>query len=153
MSQKQRIKARINDKDYTIVGSKSQEHMNTVADIVNRQLDQLAQLDPSLSIVDRSILMAINAVSDQIDKEREIQALTQELDQLKARDLSESKLNHSDQPESKHTSRSSTGTAFAQVGQQSANQLDLMDNFNKHQATNQGRVPFSRSDQSREGGQ
>lgn len=79
MEEKRRFKAKINGKEYTIIGQKSAQHLNAVVDIVNQQLDQLASLDESLSVADRSILMAINAVSNQLSQEQRILDLEAQL--------------------------------------------------------------------------
>lgn len=75
MSDKKRYQARIAGKDYTILGSESDDHMDAVVALVNDQLDQLSKLAPELSLIDRSILMAVNAISDQLKKEAELKAL------------------------------------------------------------------------------
>lgn len=85
MDGKKRFKARIADKDYTIVGSLSATHLNTVVDLVNQQIDQLTELAPDLTNADRSILMAVNAVSDQLVKEKRIIELEAELAELQGK--------------------------------------------------------------------
>lgn len=83
MDGKKRFKAKIAGKDYTIVGSLSATHLNTVVDLVNQQIDQLTELAPELSNADRCVLMAVNAVSDQLQKEKKILELEAELEKLK----------------------------------------------------------------------
>lgn len=83
MDGKKRFKAKIAGKDYTIVGSLSATHLNTVVDLVNQQIDQLTELAPELSNADRCVLMAVNAVSDQLQKEKKIIELEAELEKLK----------------------------------------------------------------------
>lgn len=82
MDDKRRFKATIAGKDYTIVGNRSATHLNTVVDLINQQLDQLAELAPDLSVGDRSVLMSINAISDQLVKERQIMELEAKVEQL-----------------------------------------------------------------------
>lgn len=82
MDGKKRFKAKIAGKDYTILGSLSATHLNTVVDLVNQQIDQLTELAPELSNADRCVLMAVNAVSDQLVKEKRIIALEAQLAQL-----------------------------------------------------------------------
>lgn len=82
MTSKQRFKATIDGKQYIIVSDHSNEHILAVVDIINQQLNQLKELDPGLSKEDRSILMAINAVSDQLVKEDQIASLEEDLDTL-----------------------------------------------------------------------
>lgn len=83
MDGKKRFKAKIAGKDYTIVGSLSATHLNTVVDLVNQQIEQLTELAPELSNADRCVLMAVNAVSDQLQKEKKIIELEAELEKLK----------------------------------------------------------------------
>lgn len=83
MDEKRRVKVTIAGRPYTIVGSRSDQHLNAVVELVNTQLNQLNDLAPELSIADRSILMAINAVSDQLVKENRIMELEAELEALK----------------------------------------------------------------------
>ena len=83
MDGKKRFKAKIAGKDYTIVGSLSATHLNTVVDLVNQQIDQLTELAPELSNADRCVLMAVNAVSDQLQKEKKIIELEAQLEKLK----------------------------------------------------------------------
>lgn len=61
-----RYKAKIADKEFTVVGEESAVHMKLVTDTVNQRLEDLSELAPNLSLEDRAILLAINAVSDQI---------------------------------------------------------------------------------------
>ncbi|MFC6260458.1 cell division protein ZapA [Levilactobacillus fujinensis] len=61
-----RFKAMIAGKSYTIVGQATDEHMRAVTDVLNEQLTQLKQLAPNMSKEDAAILMAFNAVSDQL---------------------------------------------------------------------------------------
>lgn len=83
MEQAQNFKAKIAGKEYTIVGKKSANHLNAVVDIVNNQLEQLNELAPELTYSDRSILMSVNAVSDQLAKEQQIVDLETEIESLK----------------------------------------------------------------------
>ncbi len=82
MNQKNRFKATIDERQYTIVGDKSTQHMTAVIEIVNQQLQQLKEAAPELSIQDRSILMAVNAISDQLVKEQQILDLEEQLETL-----------------------------------------------------------------------
>lgn len=84
MDEKRRFKATIAGKDYTIVGNRSATHLNTVVDLVNRQLEQLAELAPTLSVADRCVLMSVNAISDQLVKEQSIVDLEKRLELLES---------------------------------------------------------------------
>ncbi|WP_025729496.1 cell division protein ZapA [Atopobacter phocae] len=66
MSNKQRIKATINGKDYTMISSFSQNHMQAVTAILNKELKQIKEKLPNLSTEDAAILLAINATSKQL---------------------------------------------------------------------------------------
>ncbi|WP_435633769.1 cell division protein ZapA [Levilactobacillus brevis] len=61
-----RFKAVIAGKTYTIVGQATDEHMRSVTEVLNEQFTQLKQLSPNMSKEDAAILMAFNAVSDQL---------------------------------------------------------------------------------------
>lgn len=79
MEEKRRFKAEIAGKTYTLVGNRPASHLNTVVELVNQQLEQLGKLAPELSIEDRSVLMAVNAISDQLVKEKQILDLQTQL--------------------------------------------------------------------------
>lgn len=79
MDEKRRFRATIAGKTYTIIGNRSATHLNAVVELVNQQLEQLAQLSPDLSLEDRCVLMAVNAVSDQLLKEQELLCLEQSM--------------------------------------------------------------------------
>ncbi|MGX7108167.1 cell division protein ZapA [Facklamia miroungae] len=79
MENRHRYKAIIEGRVYTIVGHRSREHMDVVVQLLTQQLEQLKELDPDLTKEDRAILMAINAISDQITKEQRIVALEKQM--------------------------------------------------------------------------
>ena len=64
---KWRVKVTINNKEYTIITNKSVAHVHLVAQTVNNQLNDLSELSNKMSKEDLAILMAVNAVSEQID--------------------------------------------------------------------------------------
>lgn len=80
-NQKRRTKAIINGKEYTIVGDKSAAHVELVAEIINEQLEELNSLLTSLSKEEQAILMAVNAVSDQVKMQQELIALEEKIKQ------------------------------------------------------------------------
>ena len=84
MTDKKRFNVSIAGRPYPIIGDRTKEHLDAVVELVNHQYQQLNDLSPSLSLADRSILMAVNAVSDQLIKENKIMALEKEIRQLKA---------------------------------------------------------------------
>lgn len=68
-SENKRLKAKIGGKEYTVIGKYPEEHLKTVFRLVNKQLDELQKLAPHLSKEDRAVLLAVNAVSDQLESE------------------------------------------------------------------------------------
>ncbi|MCL0312335.1 cell division protein ZapA [Apilactobacillus sp. TMW 2.2459] len=76
----QRFKAKIGNKNYTFVGKSSFEHMKTVTDLMNNQLEQIKDLSPSISNEDASILLAFNAISDQLKMQKKLNKMTENND-------------------------------------------------------------------------
>lgn len=66
-NKKRRFKAIVDSKTYTIVGNRSEAHMKAVTDIMNKQLSQIKKLAPQTSNEEAAILLAFNAISDQLD--------------------------------------------------------------------------------------
>ena len=64
--EKRRFKAVIGDKAYTIIGTGSEQHFLTVTKLLNERLDQVKKLAPDLTAEEQAILVAFNAVSDQV---------------------------------------------------------------------------------------
>ncbi len=69
---KRRYRATIQNKEYTIVGSKSDEHMDVVIDSLNEQIDQLKALSEKMTTEEAAILVAINAISEKVDMQEEL---------------------------------------------------------------------------------
>lgn len=65
---RRRFKAVIDGQSYTIVGNRSEAHMRAVTELMNKQLAQLKKLAPDMSKEEASILLAFNAISDQLEK-------------------------------------------------------------------------------------
>ena len=65
--EKRRFKAVIGDKAYTIIGPGSEQHFLTVTKLLNERLDQVKKLAPDLTAEEQAILVAFNAVSDQVN--------------------------------------------------------------------------------------
>ncbi len=80
--QKKRYKAVIANQSYTIIGRESKEHMDMVTRLVNDQLLEIMQLSPQTDQEQASILLAINAVSDQLKKQEQLLALQKKVDEL-----------------------------------------------------------------------
>lgn len=79
-AEKKRVKVMIDGKEYTIIGNKSAAHVQLVAQTINEQLEKLNQLSTSLTKEEKSILIAVNAVSDQIDRHKEMIAMEEQLE-------------------------------------------------------------------------
>ncbi|WP_172189375.1 cell division protein ZapA [Lentilactobacillus kribbianus] len=66
---KRRFKTKIGKKNYVLVGEGTEEHMQAVSKLLNEQLEQLTKATPGASNDDRAILLAFNAISNQLDME------------------------------------------------------------------------------------
>lgn len=82
MVEKRRFKITIDGLDYIIIGKSSGEQMRAVAKITQQQLNQLRELMPNLTPQRASILVALNAVSDQLKKQEEIDELKDQITAL-----------------------------------------------------------------------
>ncbi|WP_225743576.1 cell division protein ZapA [Marinilactibacillus sp. Marseille-P9653] len=80
--EKRRFKAEIAGETYTIVGPRSEQHMKTVAQTVDEQMNQLKEMTKGLDSEKRAILMAINAVSDQLEMKKKIVKLEERINEL-----------------------------------------------------------------------
>lgn len=61
-----RYKARIGNHQYVLVGPGSEEHFATVTALLNDRLAQIKALSPTLTDNEAAMLLAFNAVSDQV---------------------------------------------------------------------------------------
>ena len=76
--QKKRFKAVIDNQTYTIIGQEDTEHMNLVTKIVNNQLSEIKQLSTQLDSEQAAILLAVNAISDQLKKQEQLLMLKEQ---------------------------------------------------------------------------
>lgn len=90
--QKKRYKAVIANQSYTIIGRESKEHMNMVTRLVNDQLLEIMQLSPQTDQEQASILLAINAVSDQLKKQEQLLVLQKKVDELRGQAIKATEL-------------------------------------------------------------
>ncbi|ASZ06890.1 MULTISPECIES: cell division protein ZapA [Enterococcus] len=81
--EKTRYKAVIANQTYTIIGRETKHHMDIVTKLVNDQLMELKQLSPQMDNEQAAILMAVNALSDQLKKQEQLLELNEEVAQLK----------------------------------------------------------------------
>ena len=80
---KQRYRANIAGKTYTILGTKSHQHMHSVIKLLNEQWNELGEVAKECSNEEKAILLAINAVSVQLEKQEQLMMLEEENQQLK----------------------------------------------------------------------
>lgn len=85
--EKKRYKAVIDNKSYTIIGHESKTHMDLVTRLVNEQLAEIRRMSPSSDAEEAAILLAINAVSDQLNKQAQIIKMEKEISELKQRTI------------------------------------------------------------------
>lgn len=71
-TEKKRFKAVIANQTYTIIGNESTSHMELVTKLVNEQLSEIKSLSPQMDTEQAAILLAVNAISDQLKKQQEI---------------------------------------------------------------------------------
>ncbi len=73
----------IANQTYTIIGRETKHHMDIVTKLINEQLAELKQLSPQMDNEQAAILMAVNALSDQLKKQERILELEEETAELK----------------------------------------------------------------------
>lgn len=76
---KTRYKAVIANQSYTIIGQETSQHMDRVTKIVNEQLQEIRQMAPQTNQEEAAILLAINALSDQLKKQEELLTLKEKM--------------------------------------------------------------------------
>ena len=79
---KRRTKVVINGKEYTIVGEKSSAHIELVAETLNKQLADLNKLSTKLSKEEQAILVAVNAVTSEIESHQKVLQLEEKIKEL-----------------------------------------------------------------------
>lgn len=87
VKEKTRYKAVIADQTYTIIGQESKQHMDLVTKLVNEQLAEIKHISPQTNDEQVSVLLAINAISDQLKKQEKVLNLEQEVAELKKRTI------------------------------------------------------------------
>ena len=70
-----RYKAIVAGQTYTIIGQESKQHMDMVTALVNEQLNEIMSLSPGITQEKATMLLAINAVSDQLKKQEALMKL------------------------------------------------------------------------------
>lgn len=79
-----RVTVTLAGKNYTIKGDASMAHFKATETLVNQQFKQIQTVAPKLNFTDQAMLLTFNALSDQLKKQAEIDALTQRNQQLEA---------------------------------------------------------------------
>ncbi|MBO0441599.1 cell division protein ZapA [Candidatus Enterococcus ikei] len=87
VKEKTRYKAVIADHTYTIIGQESKQHMDLVTKLVNEQLAEIKHISPQTNDEQASVLLAINAISDQLKKQEKVLNLEKEVAELKKRTI------------------------------------------------------------------
>lgn len=77
-----RYKTTIAGRPYTIIGARPEEHMRSVSKMVNEQMLQIESLSKGLDPERRAVLVAVNAVSDQIKMQIELNNLQKKIVEL-----------------------------------------------------------------------
>ncbi|KAF1303969.1 MULTISPECIES: cell division protein ZapA [Enterococcus] len=81
-TEKKRYKAVIANQTYTIIGRESNRHMDTVTKLVNEQLNEIRAMSPQIDTEQAAILLAVNAISDQLKKQEELLKLQKKSQEL-----------------------------------------------------------------------
>ena len=77
-----RYKTTIAGRPYTIIGARPEEHMRSVSKMVNEQMQQIESLSKGLDPERRAVLVAVNAVSDQIEMQIKLTTLQKQIEEL-----------------------------------------------------------------------
>ncbi len=93
VKQKNRFKAMIENQNYTIISKEDPKHLKMVTELVNDQLKEIKGMSAEIDSEQAAILLAINAVSDQLKKQKELLDLKEENETLhkKASEVTELK--------------------------------------------------------------
>ena len=82
-----RYKAVIANQSYTIIGQETSQHMDRVTRLVNEQLQEIRQMAPQTSQEEAAILLAVNAISDQLKTQEELLTIREKMIGLKEQAL------------------------------------------------------------------
>lgn len=70
-----KITVEIKDKEYTIVGTESEEHVQHVADLVNKKMNEIHAANKHLDTTKLAVLTAINTMNDYVKLKEEFNEL------------------------------------------------------------------------------
>ncbi|MBW1645095.1 MAG: cell division protein ZapA [Deltaproteobacteria bacterium] len=82
MSEKKSVTVDIKGQQYTIKTDVDEEHVLSVARLVNEQLSKIEQKMLTVSTVNLMVLALMNVASDYLQARNELEALTDRLEQL-----------------------------------------------------------------------
>lgn len=91
-AEKKRYKAVIANQTYTIIGHETTSHMDMVIKVVNDQLKEIKNLSPAIDSEQGAILLAVNAISDQLKRQEELLLLQKKNRELKAQAMKATEL-------------------------------------------------------------
>ena len=77
-----RYKTTIAGRPYTIIGARPEEHMRSVSKMVNEQMQQIESLSKGIDPERRAVLVAVNAVSDQIEMQIKLDTIQKRVAEL-----------------------------------------------------------------------
>ena len=83
-NEKRQYRANLAGKNYTISGHASLPHFKATETLFNKQMTQIKTVAPKLAPVDQLTLLTFNALSDQLYKQAEVDALQQQVAKLEA---------------------------------------------------------------------
>lgn len=83
-NEKRQYRANLAGKNYTISGHASLPHFKATETLFNKQMMQIKTVAPKLAPVDQLTLLTFNALSDQLYKQAEVDALQQQVAKLEA---------------------------------------------------------------------
>ena len=89
---KKRYKAVIANQSYTIIGRESKQHMDMVTKLVNDQLTEIMGLSSQVDKEQAAILLAINAISDQLKKQEQVLSLQNKVEELRSQAIKATEL-------------------------------------------------------------
>lgn len=70
-----KITVEIKDKEYTIIGTESEEHVQHVAELVNNKMNDIHQANKHLDTTKLAVLTAINTMNDYVKLQEEFNEL------------------------------------------------------------------------------
>ncbi len=79
MPEKNKLVVKIGGGEYTLSSSETREYMLSVADVVDKKMQQVACSDPTLSTANTAVLAAVNLADDCIRLKKNEQVLSKNI--------------------------------------------------------------------------